>query len=296
MPDDLPVPARPARPAAPALDRAAVERVLARAAELQVARAGGDAGLSEADLLAAAGEAGISPEHVRLALAEERLRAARGGAAPAAERGLAARVAGPAHVGAERVVAGPVARALDALGGWLEREEGMRLARRSGAHAAWEPRRDVLGQLARGLRGGGSQALRRVPLVSAVALPAGDGPSGEERVLLRVEADLSPARRQRLAAGAVVAGSGAAAGGAILGVGAVAHALVAVVAPLAAIPLLAGGAAAWALGRGQRSAAERTRAALEQLLDRVEADPPAAPPPRAAALLGVLDEVRRALR
>jgi hypothetical protein len=295
MPDDLPV---PARPPAPALDRAAVERVLARAAELQVARAGGDAGLSEADLLAAAGEAGISPEHVRLALAEERLRAARGtSVALPPERGLAARVAGPAHVGAERLVAGPVARALDALGAWLEREEGMRLARRSGAHAAWEPRNDVLGSLARGLRGGGSQALRRVPLLSAVALPAGDGPSGEERVLLRVEADLSPARRQRLTAGAVVAGSGAAAGGAILGVGVVAHALVAVVAPLAVIPVLAGGAAAWALGRGHRTAAERTQAALEQLLDRVEARSAAgAPQPRAAALLDVLDGVRRALR
>jgi hypothetical protein len=302
MSADLPAPPRP-----PALDRGAVERVLARAAELQVARAGGDEGLSEADLLAAAREAGIGPEHVRLALAEERLRAARRGPAAEPPRGLAARVAGPAVVAAERVVAGPAARALDVLGGWLEREECMRLVRRTGApaagaQAAWEPRRDVLGNLARGLRGGGSQALRRVPLLSAVALPAGGGPADEERVLLRVEADLAPARRQRLAVGAVVAGSGAAAGGSILGVGVVAHAVMAVVAPLAVIPLLAGGAAAWALGRGHRAAAERTQAALEQLLDRAEAAgavgalPPPAPAARGAALLDALDGVRRALR
>jgi hypothetical protein len=180
----------------------------------------------------------------------------------------------------------------------------MRLVRRTGApaagaQAAWEPRRDVLGNLARGLRGGGSQALRRVPLLSAVALPAGGGPAGDERVLLRVEADLAPARRQRLTAGVVVAGSGVAAGGSILGVGVVAHALLAVVAPMAVIPVLAGGATAWALGRGHRATAERTQAALEQLLDRVEAaSPPVAPPApaRAAALLDALDGVRRALR
>jgi len=279
--------------------------VLARAAELQLTRASGDDGVSEADLLAAAREAGLSPEHVRLAIAEERLRAVRVGAPGAAERGFAARVAGPGLVGAERVVTGPAARALDTLGAWLEREECMRLARRSGApgagaHAAWEPRRDVIGNLARGLRGGGSQALRRVPLVSAVALPLGEGPTGDARVLLRLEADLSPARRQRLTLGAVVAGSGAAAGGSILGLGVVAQALAAVVAPLAVIPVLAGGAAAWAVTRAHRTAAERVRAALEQVLDRVEAaagaPPPAGPAPRVAGLLDVLDGVRRALR
>jgi hypothetical protein len=300
----LPVPS-------PALDRAAVERVLARAAELQLAGAGGEAGLSEADLVAAAREAGIAPDHVRAALAEERLRAARAGTSPAAsERGFAARVAGPAVVGAERLVAGPAARAVDALGAWLEREECMRLVRRTGAagplgaapHAGllaeWEPRRDVLGNLARGLRGGGTAALRRVPLVRAVALPAGGGADGDERVLVRVEADLAPQRRQRLAAGVALAGGGAAAGGAVIaGAAIVAKGLLLLAAPAAAVPLLAGGAAAWALGRGQRDAAERAREALERLLDRAEG-PALAPPPaaRAAALLDALDGVRRALR
>jgi hypothetical protein len=298
MPDDLPVPARP-----PALDRAAVERVLARAAELQVTRAGGELGLTEADLLAAAREAGIGPEHVRRALAEERLRAARGGVAVLEpEPGLAGRVAGPALVAAERVVAGPAARAIDAIGVWLEREECMRVVRRTGTpgagvHAEWEPRRDVLGNLARGLRGGGSEALRRVPLLRAVALPAGGDPAGDERVVLRVEADLAPARRQRLTVGAVVAGSGVAAGGSILGLGLVAHALMAVVAPLAVVPVLAGGAAAWALGRGHRAVAERTQVALEQLLDRAEAPTAGgAAAARPGGLLDALAEVRRALR
>lgn len=300
MPDPRPpLPVRSAPAPAPALDRAAMERVLARAAELQVARAGADDGLSEDDLLAAAREAGLAPDHVRLAIAEERLRAARvtGATGRVPAGGLAAWAAGPGHVGAERVVAGSAAAALDAFGAWLEREEGMRLARRVGEQAAWEPRRDVLGNLARGLRGGGSRALRRAALVSAVALPAGEG-----RVLVRVEADVTGARRQRLAAGVVAAGGGVAAGGSILGLGVVAHALLAVVAPVAVIPVLAGGAAAWALTRGQREAVARTQAALEQLLDQVEtrlaAGPPSAAPRPATAtgLLDMIDGVRRALR
>jgi hypothetical protein len=118
-------------------------------------------------------------------------------------------------------------------------------------------------------------------------------------VVVRVEADLGSVRRQRLAVGAVLAGSGAAAGGSLFAIGTVvAHAAVVAVAPLAAIPVLAGGAAAWALGRGHRNVAERTQAALEQLLDRAEtaARPAGALPGRAAGLLDVLDEVRRALR
>jgi hypothetical protein len=286
-----------------------MERVLARAAELQVARAGAEDGLSEADLLAAAGEAGLDPAHVRLALAEERLRTTAGG--DAAERGFAAWVAGPGLVAAARVIAGPrtdapdaalQAAALDAVGDWLEREEGMRLCRRTGdaggAQAVWEPRRDFIGNVARGLRGGGSPTLRRAAQLRAAALPAGAG-----RVLVRVEADVRNARRQRLAAGAVAAGGGAAAGGSLVVLGAVAHVVVGAVAAVAAAPVLAGGAVAWALARGQRSAVDRTRVALERVLDAVEtrlatgpALGPGVRPGGPAALLEALDGVRRALR
>jgi hypothetical protein len=286
-----------------------MERVLARAAELQLTRADPAEGLSEADLLAAAGEAGLSAEHVRLALAEERLRGAAGAGAGEGrpDRGFAAWVAGPGIVGAERVVAGPAgasdaglqAAALDAVGDWLEREEGMRLCRRTGdaagAQAVWEPRRDLLGNVARGLRGGGSPTLRRAGQLRAAALPAGAG-----RVLVRVEADLSGARRQRLAAGAVAAGGGAAAGGSLVVLGVVAHAVVGAVAAVAAAPVLAGGAVAWAIARGQRASAGRTRVALERVLDaaetRLAAGPPPARPPAGAGLLDVIDGVRRALR
>jgi len=66
MPDNLPVPS--ARP----LDRAALERVLGRAAELQAGGADAPETLTEAQLLEIGREVGLSPEHLRQALAEER--------------------------------------------------------------------------------------------------------------------------------------------------------------------------------------------------------------------------------
>jgi hypothetical protein len=88
--------------------------------------------------------------------------------------------------------------------------------------------------------------------------------------------------------------------------GVVAHAVVGAVAAVAAAPVLAGGAVAWALARGQWSTVDRTRVALERVLDAAEtrlatggAGPalgPGARPGGPAALLDALDGVRRALR
>ncbi len=290
-----------------ALDRTAMERVLARAAELQTAagRAPDDAGLSDAELLDAAREAGLSTDHVRAALAEERLRSATRAVVPtgrdAGEGDLATRIAGPAHAAAARAVAGTPGAVIEALGRWLEREECMQLVRRTAdagaVYAAWDARTDFVGNLTRGLRlGGGTPGLRRARGVRAVALPADTG-----RTLLRLELDLGGARRQRLTAGGVAAGGGVLAGTGMLGAGVVAHALLAVVAPVAAVPVLAGGAAAWVIARGHRDAVARGGAALEALLDRVEgglAGPAASSRPgeRAAGLLDAIDGVRRALR
>src|SRR5512142_2872081 len=65
----------PARQAPP-LDRQAVERVLARAAELQGSAAGSDASdlISEAQILEIGQEVGLAPAIVNQALAEERTR------------------------------------------------------------------------------------------------------------------------------------------------------------------------------------------------------------------------------
>ena len=72
------------------IDRAAVERVLARALELQAGPSGDTQDrLTEAQLLDLAKEVGLDPLHLRQALAEERTRVL-----VPAEAGMAARLFG----------------------------------------------------------------------------------------------------------------------------------------------------------------------------------------------------------
>jgi hypothetical protein len=56
------------------LDRSAMERVLARAAELQAGSGEPEEALSEEQILELGKEVGLSPQHLRQALAEERTR------------------------------------------------------------------------------------------------------------------------------------------------------------------------------------------------------------------------------
>jgi hypothetical protein len=210
---------------------------------------------------------------------------------PAAESGLALRLAGPAVAGSTRLLHGTPAQALDALARVLEREVCMTPVRRLADRGVWEPRRDLIGGVLRSLRGDtGLRMLRSTAGISAAAMAVDEG-----RTLVRVEADLAARRRQRLTAGTVATVTGALAGASAAGIGSlvVADAFTAILAPVAALPLAAGGAAAWLLARGHRQDVARVTEGLERLLDRVEAGaPPAAAPP---GLLEMLDGVRRAL-
>src|ERR671916_571251 len=115
----------PASPPARSLDRAALERVLARAAELQGADSDPNDALSEQQLLEIAREVGISPDALRVALAEERTRVSLPD-----ESGLAARLAGPALIGASRTVKGTVPGVLATLDDWMRRGECLNPKRR----------------------------------------------------------------------------------------------------------------------------------------------------------------------
>jgi len=279
-------PSRPPVPARSALDRSAVERVLARAAELQGAGTDApDAGaLTEAQVIEVAREAGIAPDLVRRAIAEERTRVVL-----PEEHGLAARLAGPGAVSAARIIRGTPAQVAGAIEPWLEREACLRVLRRIGERTLWEPRSDFVGNLKRGLSGNEARVLRGLSSFALTVTDAGDG-----QTLVRLDADLSGSRRQRLAAGTATTTGGALAGAGMLGVGVVAHALLAVVVPIAALPVLAGAGVGWALARSHRARAERVQMALEHVLDQLERGELG--PGRGAPLLDVLHEVRRALR
>ena len=254
MPDNLPVPS--ARP----LDRAALERVLGRAAELQAGGADAPETLTEAQLLEIGREVGLSPEHLRQALAEERTRVVL-----APEPGLAARVAGPGHATAARIVSGAPGPTLAALDAWMQREECLQVKRRHADRITWEPRRDLFSNVRRGLNlGGRGYALSRTGEVAATVSAVDD-----KRVLVRLDADVLTSRRQRLAAGGVSAVSGVAAGGTVATVAVVAHAAL-IVFPLALLPIAAGAGVGYAIARSHRGVAALTQVALEQVLDRLE--------------------------
>src|SRR5687767_15813488 len=81
------------------LDRSALERVLARAAELQAGELDPGEYISEDRLLEIAKEVGLAPHHMRQALAEERTRVT-----VPEETGAVARFAGVARVAATREI------------------------------------------------------------------------------------------------------------------------------------------------------------------------------------------------
>ena len=258
MPDErtpLPVP----------LDRSAVERVLARAAELQASGApageGGsdDPGMSEAQLVEIAREVGLSESHLRQALAEERTRVA---LPEEPEGGWLSRVAGPRLATATRVVRGTPAAALAALDVWMQREECLTVKRRFGDRIVWEARRDLVGNIRRGFNlGGRGYHLSRADDVAATAIAV-----DAARVLVRLDARLEGARATRVKGGMALVGAGAVAA-ATMSVFLLPAFLVVAAAPVAAA---VGGSAG--LLRQHAHYAERAQLALEQALDRLEED------------------------
>ena len=260
------------------LDRSALERVLARAAELQAAELDPGEYISEERLLDIAKEVGLAPHHMRQALAEERTRIA-----VPEETGAMARFAGVGRVIATRVVAGTPAEALASLDVWMQREECLTIKRRFPERIVWEEHRGFWMQLRRGMDMGGRRyVLARAHDVSATAIPV-----DERRSLVRLEADLSNVRTGRLAGAGASTALGVAAGGTLLALGFF---------PLAAIaPMVVGAAAGYGVARSHRTVAARAQLALEQVLDRLETREPRQPHPIGTAIEAIVDRATRGL-
>ena len=266
-----------------ALDRGAVERVLARAAELQLGSPDREGLLTEAQIVELGGEVGLSPAALRQALAEERTRIA-----VPVDEGWASRTFGPRLASATRTVPGTPEQAMRRLEVWMGRDECLQVKRRFSDRVTWEPRRDLLGSLRRGLRlGGRGFALASAHEIAATAVPVDEG-----RTLVRLDADLAPNRQTRLRVGGATAASGVVGGGLAAAAAAMvivptAAAIGAVVA-VAAIPAIAGVAAGYAVAKQHLSQATRVQLALEQLLDRLEHEPPTPGAPALGPLLNRL--------
>lgn len=266
MPDETPsrVPAPvPAGSSAP-LDRAATERVLARAAELQAMS--GDTterGLTEAQLLELGNEVGISVENVRQALAEERTRVA-----VVEEHGVVGSWFGPTVASSSRVVRGSPQEVMALLDAWMQKEELLRVRRRFGDRITWEARRDFVGALQSSFNIGG----RPFALTGAAEVGAHVVAVDQGRVLVRLDADFSPSRRRSVGWAAATAGLGVTSGAGILALGSLAPEVAGLLigGAIGTATTLAGGLISAAVAKAQRSKIARGQLALEQILDRLE--------------------------
>ena len=251
-------------PPGPGLARAAMERVLARAAELQAGTDGDAAeeggGMTEAQLIELANEVGLSKDHVRQALAEER---ARLNLTP--ERGAVYSMLGSATVQTARTVPGDVPTVLAALDTWMQKTESLQVKRRFGDQLAWEPRQDFLSAIRRSLKVGG----RAFHLAVATDVTGVVASVEGQRSHVRLVANFEAARGQRAGAALVAVVTGLLIG--IPSFWLATEANLPLAAALALVPALALPAAAIAFARRQfRELMNRAQVSLEQALDRIE--------------------------
>jgi hypothetical protein len=244
------------------LDRSALERVLARAAELQASSAEPSEAMTDVQLIELGKEVGLTAEFLRQALAEEQTRVA----VPETPGGIGG-MFGPTYATASRLVRGTQAQVLDLVDKWMEDHEGLRVKRRFADRMTWEARRDFLGSIKRGFNvGGGGYELTRAGEVGATVVPVDEG-----RVLVRLDADIALSRSRQIGWASVVAGGSVAAStGVVALTAATAGGSLLVAGVIAGVWTLSGGATFVSMARAQRRTLGRVQLALEQVLDRLE--------------------------
>jgi hypothetical protein len=247
---NLPVP-----PPSSRFDRPALERVLARAAELQTGTGESDEVLSEEQIVEIGKEVGLSPQHLRQALAEERTRVA----VPDDTSGVAARLFGGSRVAASRTVRGQPRDMLAAVDGWMQRQECLQVKRQFPDRIVWEARRDLVGAVRRAFNvGGRGYALSRARDVAATAVAV-----DETRTLVHLDADMGAYRSSLAKQSVGISALGIVSSGAMIALG--------FMVPIAVVPAIEFSAGSFYGARGMNARVlSAAQLALEQLLDRLE--------------------------
>jgi hypothetical protein len=267
------------------VDRAALERIIRRAAELQTAeREIGDT-LSSDELISLGREVGIPVRYLQQALLEERSRVG-----TTAADGILEQVAGPGEVRAQRVVPIDPERAEQGLVRWMEANELLCIQRQLPGRITWEPISGFQAAIRRSTAafGGGKQPfmLSRAATVSATVLALESGYSH-----VSLSADARKIRGEYLASGAALASVGAAGTATMVALGALL--------PVALIPLPLALAIGYTILRRYGPALARLQLGLERALDSLENGLGKASRQLTdrTGLMGLLaDEVRKALK
>jgi hypothetical protein len=269
----------------PPIDRAALDKIIQRAAELQTGEREVGDNLSPEEVLALGREVGIPTKYLQQAMLEHRT------TLPAApEQSVLGKIVGPREVRAQRVVQGNPDDVVQSLIRWMDRNELMVVQRQQSGWASWEPLRGMQAAIRRGTASLDTSKpkfmLSRADLVTATATAL---ESGYAHVQLT-----ATIRQSRTAAiGGGVAGASLGAAGAII---------LGVMSPFWLVtvpPLLVGGAVGWWALRRHLPVSERVQLGLERALDFLErggVKPAHEAVPRGTGLLDILaNEVRKAL-
>jgi hypothetical protein len=277
MSEGVPTPGR--------IDRAALERIIRRAAELQTAEREVGETLSSDELISLGREVGIPVRYLQQALLEERSPLG----TPKAP-GIMDRVAGPGQATAQRVVPIGADQAEAGLLQWMERNELFCVQRQQRGRITWEPLSGFQAAIRRSAAalGAGKHPfmLSRAATVSATILSL---ESGYSHVTLL--ADARKIRNEYLASGTAFAGAGAASTAAMVALGALL--------PVALLPLPIAMGVGYTVLRRYGPAVSRMQLGLERALDSLESGAAKAlPRPNdRSGLMGLLtEELRKALK
>jgi hypothetical protein len=267
------------------IDRAALERVIQRAAELQTADREIE-NLTSDEVMALGREVGIPGRYLQQALLEERTRIVTAG-----PEGVVERLTGPAQVTAQRVVRGEQEAIEHALIRWLEQHELFTVQRHQPGRIAWEP----IGGLQAAIRrataaAGGSRRPMMLGRADGLAATLVGLEPGFCHVSLMATA--RKARGEALGGSAALATAGVAGTSVLVALGAFL--------PLALLPAPVAIGLGYGLLRRYRPVVSRIQLGLERALDHLEQG--SAPsgrrlPPAASGIMDLLaNEVRKALK
>ena len=265
-------------------DRAQLDRILKRAADLQAGEADTGDELSKDELLKLGREVGIPAKHLEQAMLEEQTRV------PAQVLdGFWDKAAGPANVTAMRVIRGDADQLQRTLIAYMEEEELLAVVRRTEGRIIWEPLKGFNAAMKRSkaVLGGGNKPFMLARATSVVVMVT---PLETGFVHVALEADLRETRQHT--EWAALAYSGIPALGAI-------GTLLAGGWPVIPVLMVAGGfTIGWKQVRDYRPIVARSQMGLERTLDQLERGEVSAPAqlgPGASIVGAVLDEVRKAI-
>lgn len=266
------------------INRAQLERILQRAAELQASEREIGEGLTPQEVLALGREVGIPGQYLQQAMLEESAHIE-----PPGPASLLDRVAGPASATAQRVIAGSQEEVAQALMAYMEEHEILCIQRQQPGRISWEPLGGFQATIRRSTAafGAGKRPfmLSNVQSITATFLPLEAG-----YVHVTLVADAAGLRRQFIGGSAGLAS-----------VGVAAAAILAVLTPfviVAVAPLPLAAALGYVTMRQYGPKLTRIQLGLERALDHLQGGVRVKQlPPRQAGIVTLLaDEVRKALK